>query len=64
MSLDKAIEHGKEKRKPYYDCRKMCCCHGVGCVWNTKNHLHNTKRRKEVAVSKIKEVEYDYKNNE
>lgn len=23
MSLDKAIEHGKEKRKPYYGCRAI-----------------------------------------
>lgn len=35
MSLDKAIEHGKEHRKQYYDCRSFdrgCRCHG-GCDW-------------------------------
>lgn len=23
MSLDKAIQHGKEKRKPYYGCKSF-----------------------------------------
>ena len=25
MSLDKAIEHGKEKRKPYYGAQSIDC---------------------------------------
>lgn len=42
MSLDKAIEHGKERRKPYrgskafdYTCRN----HG-GCTWCEENRKH------------------------
>jgi len=42
MSLDKAIEHGKERRKPYrgskafdYTCRN----HG-GCPWCEENRKH------------------------
>lgn len=42
MSLDKAITHGKEKRKPYrgtkaYDC--TCRNHG-SCQWCVENRKH------------------------
>lgn len=46
MSLDKAIEHGKEKRKQYrgnkaynYTCRN----HG-SCKWCENNRLHKHKK--------------------
>ena len=39
MSLDKAIEHGKEKRKPYYGAQAIDCTadhtvavNGVGVI--------------------------------
>ena len=42
MSLDKAIEHGKEKRKPYRGSKaidKTCRNHG-GCPWCEENRKH------------------------
>ena len=43
MSLDKAIEHGKEHRKQYYKiCEavdKQCRPHG-GCEWCKSNRIH------------------------
>ena len=41
MSLDKAIEHGKEKRKPYRKSKaidRTCCNHG-SCPWCKRNRL-------------------------
>lgn len=51
MSLDKAVEHGKEKRKPYkyksnyaksvnYHCRN----HG-SCTYCQRNRIYNTRKR-------------------
>lgn len=42
MSLDKAIEHGKEKRKPYRGSKAFdhtCRNHG-GCPWCEENRKH------------------------
>ena len=42
MSLDKAIEHGKERRKPYRGSKAIdptCRNHG-GCVWCERNRKH------------------------
>ena len=42
MSLDKAIEHGKEKRKQYYGAKavdRTCRNHG-SCDWCKENRLH------------------------
>ena len=42
MSLDKAIKHGKEHRKPYSGSKaidKTCRNHG-GCPWCEENRLH------------------------
>ena len=42
MSLDKAIEHGKEKRKPYKGSKAIdptCRNHG-GCPWCEENRKH------------------------
>ena len=47
MSLDKAIEHGKEHRKPYRGGKAIdhtCRNHG-GCPWCEGNRLHKHKRR-------------------
>lgn len=46
MSLDKAIEHGKEKRKPYTDSRAIfgsCRNHGK-CVWCERGRLYRSNR--------------------
>ena len=42
MSLDKAIEYGKEKRKQYYGSKSVslhCRNHG-GCEWCEENRLY------------------------
>lgn len=42
MSLDKAIKHGKEKRKPYRGSKAFdphCRNHGL-CEWCKGNRLH------------------------
>lgn len=42
MSLDKAIEHGKEKREPYRGSKRFdhsCRNHG-GCKWCEGNRKH------------------------
>ena len=43
MSLDKAILHGKEHRKPYRGAKaadSACRNHG-GCPWCTRNRLYS-----------------------
>lgn len=48
MSLNKAIEHGKEYRKPYRKSKKIdpsCRNHG-GCSWCEGNRLYHTKKEK------------------
>lgn len=57
MSLFKAIEHKKEKRKQYrkaklvdYSCRN----HG-GCTWCEGNRLHQSRREEEKAAQLLKE---------
>lgn len=47
MPLDKAIEHGKEHRKPYYGAKaidRTCRNHGT-CVWCERNRLHSSRKR-------------------
>ena len=50
MSLNKAIEHNKEKRKPYSlynfakSVSKQCRNHG-SCEWCKGNRLHSNKVR-------------------
>ena len=46
MSLDKAIEHKKEKRKPYRDSRAFdySCRNNNSCSWCRNNRLHATKK--------------------
>ena len=42
MSLDKAIEHGKEHRKPYRgnETYSGACRNHGGCEWCLENRLH------------------------
>ena len=42
MSLDKAIEHGKEHRKPYRGSKAIdCTCRNHGsCLWCESNRKH------------------------
>ena len=48
MSLDKAIEYGKEHRKRYYDSRdtdKTCRSHG-SCPWCRRKIKYKKKKQK------------------
>jgi len=45
MSLDKAIKHGKEHRKPYTGSKSIdgtCRNHG-GCPWCEENRKHKMR---------------------
>lgn len=57
MSLDKAIKHKKEKRKPYrgskaFDC--SCRNHGT-CSWCLDNRIHKNKKRLLKSKEQLKE---------
>lgn len=47
MALDKAIEHGKEKRKPYRGAKAVdCTCRNHGtCKWCMENRKHKFRDR-------------------
>ena len=48
MSLDKAIEHGKEHRKPYTGAKaftKSCRNHG-SCPWCERNRRYKFRDKK------------------
>lgn len=48
MSLDKAIEHGKEHRKPYRGAKayfRSCRNHG-GCPWCEANRKHKFRDKR------------------
>jgi hypothetical protein len=50
MSLDKAVKHGKEKRKQYSGSKHFsasCRNHG-GCPYCEGNRLHKYKRREPI----------------
>lgn len=49
MSLHKAIEHGKEKRKKWKYCKEVdtrCRNHG-GCEWCLGNRIHKFEKQKQ-----------------
>lgn len=54
MSLNKAIEHGKEWRKPYREAPSFdrSCRHRGGCNWCEDNRQHSNLRRTERAREK------------
>ena len=57
MSLEKSIQHGKEKRKNYRDSRRFdwsCRNHGK-CDWCKNGRLHNFKLKEFAAIQEIKE---------
>lgn len=59
MSLNKAIDHGKEHRKPYTGSKaidKSCRNHG-GCEWCAENRKHKNDKREEAMKDRI--VEYE-----
>lgn len=61
MSLDKAIKHHKEHRRPYRGAKAVdatCRNHGSD-DWSKGNRLYGAKRRKAAAESALQ----DYENN-
>lgn len=56
MSLDKAIEHGKEKRKPYRRAKAVyasCRNHG-SCSWCERNRMYQYNRTEESSLQQLK----------
>ena len=59
MGLDKAIEHGKEKRKPYYGSKAIdgtCRNHG-SCGICEGNRLYSARKREERMRSKLRDYD-------
>lgn len=61
MSLDKSIEHGKEKRKPYRGAKAIdCTCRNHGsCEWYKNNRLYNQIKSEEASEQALEEFEDD-----
>lgn len=58
MSLDKAVEHGKEHRKPYRGSKAFDpACRNNTCPWCLSNKLH--QQRKEQARAEDAERTFD-----
>lgn len=57
MPLNKAIEHGKEYRKPYTGAKAIdCTCRNHGsCEWCKNNRLYKNNKRTNKMNEKIKE---------
>ena len=59
MSLDKAIEHGKEHRKEYHGSKaidKTCRNHG-GCEWCEENRKHKYLVKEIAMKERMKEFD-------
>lgn len=61
MSLDKAIEYGKEKRKPYKGAKAIACsCRNHGsCEWCKSNRLYQQLRMDEASRQALEEMKDD-----
>ena len=57
MSLDKAIQRGKERREPYRGAKAVdCTCRNNGsCPYCTSNRLHSTRKRLLTAENQLTE---------
>ena len=55
MSLDKAILHGKEKRKPYRGAKAIdCTCRNHGsCPWCRDNRKHKFREKEVIPMPDI-----------
>lgn len=61
MSLNKAIAHGKEHRKPYVGAKsisKHCRNHG-GCSWCEANRKYKFIKEDKKTLDKMKEMGYN-----
>ena len=61
MSLDKAITHKKEYRKPYYGSKSFCrsCRNHGGCPVCEGNRKYKYKRKEQKMLDKMKELGYN-----
>lgn len=56
MSLDKAIEHGKEHRKPYTGAKAVSSrCRNGYCSWCNNNKFYRNRKQEEEVKSREKE---------
>ena len=57
MGLERAIEHGKEKRKLYRDSRAFdhSCRNHKGCPWCEGNRLHRDRREEERTKKELEQ---------
>lgn len=64
MGLEKAIEHGKEKRKPYKGAKAVdCSCRNNGtCEWCRQNRTYRTIREQIRTKSELNEHLLDEHN--
>ena len=62
MSLNKAIEHGKEHRKQYTGAKAIdCTCRNHGsCDWCKSNRLYQQLKAEEASKQALEEVEDEY----
>lgn len=61
MSLDKAIEYGKEKRKPYKGAKaidRTCRNHG-SCEWCKRNRLYRQLKMDETSRQALGELDVE-----
>lgn len=64
MSLDKAIQHGKEHRKPYRGAKAVdpyCRNHG-GDDWSESDRTIQRQRAEQSAAAKLQENNTDYED--
>lgn len=57
MSLDQAIEHKKEKRKPYFGSKAIdptCRNHG-GCPWCEENRKYHDNKEQERCEQELED---------
>ena len=61
MSLNKAIEHGKEHRKQYTGAKAIdCTCRNHGsCDWCKSNRLYQQLKQEEASKQALEEVKDD-----
>jgi hypothetical protein len=59
MTLGKAIEHGKEHRKPYRGSKRFdrSCRNHQGCPYCEGNRKHSSKVKEDAANEQIKSLE-------
>lgn len=58
MSLDKAIKHGKEHRKPYTGAKAIdrTCRNHQGCPWCEENRKHKFRDKHPQNTKEVQEV--------